>query len=50
MIVFAVRLMETLFLPPNRTFNAQKKKNGQGELARELNRLFLIFYTAINFD
>ena len=49
MIVFAVRLMETLFLPPNRTFNAQKK-NGQGEPARELNRLFLIFYTAINFD
>ena len=49
MIVFAVRLMATLFLPPNRTFNAQKK-NGQGELARELNRLFLIFNTAINFD
>ena len=26
MIVFAVHLMETLFLPPNLTFNSQKKK------------------------
>ena len=49
MIVFAVHLVGTLFLPPNRTFNAQKK-NGQGELAGELNRLFLVFNTAINFD
>ena len=34
------------FWPPNRTLNAQK--NGQGELARRLNRLFLILSTAIN--
>ena len=33
--------------PPNRTFNAQKKK-GQRELARRLNRLFLILNTAIH--
>ena len=47
MIVLAARLMGTLFWPPNRTFNA-KKKNGQGELARRLDRLFLILNTAIN--
>ena len=46
MIVLAARLMGTLFWPPNRTFNA--KKNGQGELARRLDRLFLILNTAIN--
>ena len=39
MIVLAARLMGTLFWPPNRTFNA--KKNGQGEFARHLDRLFL---------
>ena len=48
MIVFAMRLMRTLFC--RQIALSIDKKNGQGELARELNRLFLIFNTAINFD
>ena len=46
MIVLAARLMETLF--GRQIVLLMHKKNGQGELARRWNRLFLIFNTAIS--
>ena len=45
MIVLAARLMATFF---GRQIVLSMHKNGQGELARRLNRLFLILNTAIN--